>query len=256
MSNNKKTILIIDDEEILLDVLSKKIRDEKFNVLTAKDGQEGLDRIKKDKPDLILLDMLLPKVDGYGVLEEMKKDNITIPVVIISNSGQPVDIDRAIKLGVCDYLIKAEFEPAEVVEKIRRCLIIKQDNGRDKHKSKIILIIEDDKFLRDLCIKKFDQMGFKVDFAIDGLEGIRKIINNKPNLVLLDLIIPGIEGFEILKKVRADKDKSIAKIPIIVLSNLGQESDMEKAMSLGANEYLIKAHFTIDDVAQRVKKYL
>ncbi|MCK4553991.1 response regulator [Candidatus Parcubacteria bacterium] len=186
----------------------------------------------------------------------MKKNNITIPVVIISNSGQPVDIDRAIKLGACDYLVKAEFEPAEVVEKIRRCLIIKRDNGSGKHKSKTILIIEDDKFLRDLCIRRFDQMGFKIDFAGDGLEGMRKIIDNKPNLVLLDIIIPGIEGFELLKKIRAHKDKTIAKIPIIVLSNLGQESDMGKAMSLGANEYFIKAHFDIDDIANKVKKYL
>lgn len=256
MSDNKKTILIIEDEEILLDVLSKKMRDEKFNVLSVKDGEEGLNKIKNDKPDLILLDMLLPKVDGYGVLEDMKKNNITIPVVIISNSGQPVDIERAIDLGACDYLVKAEFEPSEVVEKIRRCLVVKQDNGSDKNKSIKILIIEDDKFLRDLCVKKFDQMGFNVDFTGDGLEGMKKIINNKPNLVLLDIIIPGIEGFDLLKKIRAHKDKTVAKIPVIVLSNLGQESDIGKAMSLGANEYIVKAHFNIDDIANKIKKYL
>jgi len=256
MSNNKKTILIIEDEKILLDVLSKKIKDENFNVITAKDGEDGLAKIKKNKPDLILLDMLLPKVDGYEVLKSMKKDGINTPVVIVSNSGQPVDIDRAIKLGACDYLIKTEFEPKEVIDKIRSCLIIKQDNGLVKHDSKVILVIEDDKFLRDLCIKQFSQMGFQVDFSGDGVEGMRKIINNKPDLVLLDIIIPGIEGFELLRKVRAHEDKLVARIPIIVLSNLGQETDIEKAKSLGANDYLIKAHFSIEDIANKVKKYL
>lgn len=256
MSNNKKKILIIEDEKALLDVLSKKIKGEGFDVITAKDGQDGLEKIKKDKPDLIVLDMMLPKIDGFGVLEKIKKDKVNIPVVIVSNSGQPVDIDRALKLGASDYLIKTELEPADVIEKIHRCLIIKQTKESDKSKSKNILIIEDDRFLRDLCIKRFSELGYKMDFAGEGVEGLEKIIKNKPDLVLLDIIIPGIEGWEILERVRSHKDKDIAKIPVVVLSNLGQEADTEKAMQLGANEYLIKAHFTIDEIANKVKKYL
>lgn len=253
---DKKRILIIEDEEILLEVLIFKVKEENFDVLSAKDGEDGWKKIKKLRPDLIVLDMMLPKMDGYEILEKMKEEKINIPVVIISNSGQPVDIDRALKLGACDYLIKAEFEPEEVIEKIHRNLIIKQDNNLNKSKSKSILVIEDDKFLRDLCVKKFSQMGFQVDFSCDGEEGLRKVIDNKPDLVLLDIIIPGIEGFEVLKRVRAHKDKDIAKVPIVVLSNLGQEADMEKAKDLGADDYLVKANFTIDDIAKKVKKYL
>jgi len=254
--NNKKTILIIEDEAVLLDVLAKRVAEEGFKAITAKDGKEGLVMIEKSKPDLIILDMMLPEVDGYGVLESMKKDKINIPVVIVSNSGQPVDIDRAMKLGACDYLVKTEFEPADVIEKIHRCLIVEQSDEAKKSKGKKILIIEDDKFLRDLCLKKFSMLGYQVDIAGEGVEGLKKIIKDKPDLVLLDIIIPGIEGWEILKRVRAYKDKTIAKIPIVVLSNLGQEADTEKAIELGANDYLIKAHFTIDDVAKRIEKYL
>ncbi len=253
MTTNKKKILIIEDEEILLNILSKRIKDENFTVFTAKDGEKGLDRIKKDKPDLILLDMLLPKVDGFGVLEKMKKDNINIPVIIISNSGQPIDIDRAIELGACDYLIKAKFEIDEIIEKIHRCLMIGQSS---KSGAKKILIVEDDQFLLDLCVKRFNQSGYNVDFAVNGEEGLEKIIKNKPDLILLDLIIPGIDGFDVLEKVRVNKNKSIAKIPIIVLSNLGQTSDVQKALNLGASDYLIKAHFTTDDIISKVKKYL
>ncbi|MCK4554723.1 response regulator [Candidatus Parcubacteria bacterium] len=122
--------------------------------------------------------------------------------------------------------------------------------------AKKILIVEDDQFLLDLCVKRFNQSGYKVDFAVDGEKGLEKIIENKPDLILLDLIIPGIDGFDVLKKVRVNKSKSIAKIPIIVLSNLGQKSDVQKALKLGASDYLIKAHFTTDDIISKVKKHL
>jgi len=255
MAKNK--ILIIEDEEILLDVLSKKIKDEGFEVLVARDGEDGLRQIRERKPDLVILDMLLPKVDGFSILKEVKDSSINVPIVIVSNSGQPVDIDKALKLGACDYLVKAEFEPDEVIEKINQCLIIGgHSDSQAKPGAKKILVVEDDKFLRDLCVKKLDRMGFYVDSAIDGLDGLKKIVKDKPDLVLLDIIMPGLEGFEILEKVRANKDKKIAQIPIVILSNLGQESDVKKALELGANDYLIKAHFSIDDIADKVKKFL
>ena len=258
MSNNKKTVLIIEDEELLLNVLSKKIEDKNFNVITAMDGEEGLTKIKKEKPDLILLDMMLPKIDGFGVLRKLKEDKNNIPIIIISNSGQPVDIDEALKLGVRDYLIKAKFEPNEIIDKINNCLAGDQDNSSASGKTggKKILIVEDDEFLRSLCAKKLNQTGFRVDLAIDGNEGFEKIIKGKPDLVLLDIIMPGMEGFEILEKVRSNKNKAIAEIPIIMLSNLGQESDIKKAKELGATDYLVKAHFTIDDIADEINKYL
>ncbi|MCK4540090.1 response regulator [Candidatus Parcubacteria bacterium] len=121
---------------------------------------------------------------------------------------------------------------------------------------KTILIVEDDEFLRSLCAKRLNQTGFHVDVAVDGIEGFEKIIKEKPDLVLLDIIMPGMEGFAILKETRANKNRAIAKIPIIMLSNLGQESDIKKATELGATDYLIKAHFTIDDIIDKINKYL
>ncbi|MCK4554248.1 response regulator [Candidatus Parcubacteria bacterium] len=122
--------------------------------------------------------------------------------------------------------------------------------------NKKILVVEDDQFLRDLCVKKLNQSGYNVDFAVDGQEGLKKSIKNNPDLILLDLIMPGIDGFDVLQQVRANKNKSIAETPVIILSNLGQKSDIEKALELGASDYLIKAHFTTDDILSKVKKHL
>ncbi len=119
---------------------------------------------------------------------------------------------------------------------------------------KTILIVEDDEFLRELIIRKLTEEGFKVSQAIDGEEGIKKIKEEKPDLVLLDLILPGIDGFEVLAKVK--EDSSLISIPVIILSNLGQKEDVEKGLKLGAVDYLIKAHFTPGEIIDKIKAVL
>lgn len=117
-----------------------------------------------------------------------------------------------------------------------------------------ILIIEDDKFLRELIIQKLGKEGFDLAEAADGEEGVRKMKEEKPNLVLLDLILPGIDGFEVLRRAKADKE--LAPIPVVILSNLGQKDDIDKGIGLGAADYLIKAHFTPGEIVSKIKETL
>jgi DNA-binding response OmpR family regulator len=117
-----------------------------------------------------------------------------------------------------------------------------------------ILIIEDDKFLRELIAKKLIEEGFNVDEAVDGEEGLRKSKEGNPDLILLDLILPGIDGFEILAKIKEDPETK--SIPVIILSNLGQKEDIEKGLKLGAFDYLVKAHFTPGEIIEKVRNAL
>jgi DNA-binding response OmpR family regulator len=114
-----------------------------------------------------------------------------------------------------------------------------------------ILIIEDDKFLRELIVRKLNKEDFEVSEAVDGEEGIKKIIEEKPDLILLDLILPGIDGFEVLARMK--KESSLSSIPVIILSNLGQKDDVEKGLKMGAIDYLIKAHFTPGEIIEKIK---
>ena len=120
--------------------------------------------------------------------------------------------------------------------------------------AKTILIIEDDKFLRELIVQKLLREGYEISEALDGEEGIKKIKEEKPDLILLDLILPGIDGFEVLSKMR--EESRLSSIPVIVLSNLGQKEDVEKGMKLGAVDYLIKAHFTPGEIIEKIRKIL
>ena len=115
-----KKILLIEDEKIMVDLLRKKLTKEGYDVSVAWDGEEGLAKMKESKPDLILLDIIIPKIGGFEVMEEVSKDKELkkIPIIIISNSGQPVELERAKKLGVKDWLIKTEFDPQEVLDKV------------------------------------------------------------------------------------------------------------------------------------------
>lgn len=117
-----------------------------------------------------------------------------------------------------------------------------------------ILIIEDDQFLRDLISQKLLKEGFKVVGAIDGEEGLKKATEEKVDLILLDLILPGMDGFEILSKLKQKAETN--KIPVIILSNLGQKDDVAKAKDLGAADYMIKAHFTPGEIIDKVKQIL
>lgn len=119
-----KKILLIEDEEILIDLLRKKLIQEGYEIEVARNGKEGLEKLKEmeKKPDLILLDIIMPTMSGFEVMEEIIKDeNLKkIPVIVISNSGQPVELDRAKQLGAKDWLIKTEFDPKEVIEKVKK----------------------------------------------------------------------------------------------------------------------------------------
>lgn len=115
-----KKILIVEDEKLIADLLQKKLTDKGYYAFIANDGEKGLEEIKSKHPDLVLLDIILPRLNGFEILEAMRKDNEVkdIPVVIISNSGQPLEIDKARELGVKSWLVKTEFDPEEVIEKV------------------------------------------------------------------------------------------------------------------------------------------
>ena len=117
-----------------------------------------------------------------------------------------------------------------------------------------ILIIEDDNFLLSLIVEKFIQLGFDAEAASDGEEGLNKILNNKYDLILLDMILPKMDGFKVLEEVK--KNQSFKDLPIIVASNLYDKNDIDRATSLGAADYIIKAYNSPENIVDRVKAFL
>jgi DNA-binding response OmpR family regulator len=117
-----------------------------------------------------------------------------------------------------------------------------------------IAIIEDEPFLATMYVTKFELENFTVFRAADGQEGLEIIQTQKPDIVLLDVVMPKVDGFEVLRQLRTDS--ATASLPVILLTNLGQRSDIEKGLSLGASDYVIKANYTPAQVVAKVKEYL
>lgn len=251
-----KKILIIEDEQILGDILLNKFNSEGYATFWELDGEAGLNKMREVMPDLVLLDLVMPKKDGYEVLEEMSKDAELkkIPTIIISNSGQPVELKRILELGAKDYIVKAQFSPDEVLEKVRKYVDKDTDLSKGENKKKIlgkkILIVEDDPFLASLASGRLEKEGYKVSIAADGALALKMLETDIPDLILLDVIMPGMNGFEVLKIIKANplyKD-----IAIVVFSNLGQEHEIEEGKKLGADEFLVKAKFTLKEVVDKI----
>lgn len=119
-----KKILLIEDDPFLIDIYSTKLKESGFEFLVAKDGSEALTLLKKTKPDLVILDIVLPHIDGWQILKEIK-DNESLAkakIIILSNLGQKEEVEKGLQLGATKYLIKSDYTPSEVIQEIKKLL--------------------------------------------------------------------------------------------------------------------------------------
>lgn len=119
---------------------------------------------------------------------------------------------------------------------------------------KKIFLIEDEKSLREILVMRLTEAGFEVEVAVDGAEALEKLKTITPDLILLDIILPKINGFEVLEKIKGDL--ATKDIPVIVLSNLGQDTDIKRALDLGAADYFIKAQHSLLEIIDLIKKII
>lgn len=124
----------------------------------------------------------------------------------------------------------------------------------DKQTKIKVLVVEDERMLTEMYATKFVMDGFKVEKAFDGLEGLEKAKHLKPDVILLDIIMPKLDGFAVLKQLRAEA--MFENTPILLLTNLGQDDDIKKGKELGADDYFVKANHTPADVVAKVNELL
>ena len=120
----KPTVLIVEDDPFIQELYRAHLRDRGYDVAVAGDGEQALQHVKSCPPDVVLLDMMLPKIDGFDVLSQMKSDPAAarIPVIVLSNRGEPEDVERGLALGASDYLIKVTASPKQVLDKVMQAL--------------------------------------------------------------------------------------------------------------------------------------
>lgn len=256
MSGGNKTILICADSGPMRDDVGKLLGEGGNTVLYAATAEEGIAAAKSNTLDILVLDLSVPALNGYGFLESLTNDVVlaSVPkILVLVNSPEEIDADKNLTLGVVDSVVKSESTAADVATKLLGSLGHTTGDPLQSEGFKI-LVVEDDNFLRDLLARKLSQENAQFIAAIDGENALKLIDQDKPSIVLLDLILPGIDGFEVLNKIKQNPE--VSDVPVVILSNLGQDSDIQKAKELGADDFLIKANFSIDEVISKIKELI
>ena len=262
--HHEKVIALIEDEKIIARLLVTKLEAAGYRVKTAQDGEAGVALVRELKPDLILLDMMLPRLDGFGVLERLSQEKIipNTPLIIISNSGQPVEIERALRLGAADYLIKVNFDPQDVVTKVNKIFEVPESatakieasGSTDKPAAVLeprILLIEDDLMLVQLLERKLlQQKRYDVHKAFDVQQARAALEQYGADIILLDIVLPGTDGFSFLTELKANQNWK--DIPVIIMSNLGQQEEINRGMTGGAVDYVVKAHTNPQEIVEKI----
>ncbi len=233
-----------------------------LQMIVTSDIQQFTIRLQEVHPELVIIDVGVAEFDGFQILESIRASGTdwirSIPVMIASNTGDLVEISRALHLGIKDYFVKSSFDAQQVLEKIRRHMSAGEGvagatltSGAPAIK---VLMVEDDKFLRDLAAQKLTKEKLDVTTAVDGEQGIALAEKIIPNVILLDILLPGIDGYEVLRRIRANP--LLDHTHVAMLSNFGQREDIQKALSGGADNFLVKANYTLDEVVDEVKKII
>jgi PAS domain S-box-containing protein len=204
VSRNGRVVLVIDDDPNVIELLRENLAEAGYRVIGACDGDEGMGKAREIKPDSIVLDIVLPRKDGWQVLHELKADAVTrdIPIILLSVVDQK---NLGYRLGAADYLVKPfEREPllAALARASRHC--------------RRLLVVDDDPNVVDMVRQLLEGEPIAIDAAADGREALRVIARQPPDVVFLDLLMPGLDGFGVLEALQADP--GWRQIPVIVLT--------------------------------------
>lgn len=239
-----KSLLVVDDDENNRNILCRRLEKEGYMVTDASSAVEALNILRFEKFDMALLDFMLPGMDGYELLLRIKADSnaLDTAVIMISAVSDKDSIINCLRLGASDYLLKP-YNMEIVKARIRRCLgtwrgINNERIWQADMQNSNVLIVEDDEFNRDLLERRIKQSGFNASCAKDGREALEILENEKFDLMLLDLMMPGIDGIEVLKRVKVNK--KYAGLPVIMVSALDDSESITACMQHGATDYITK----------------
>ncbi|MCS7286822.1 MAG: GAF domain-containing protein [Anaerolineae bacterium] len=244
----KGRILVVEDDQDVAELIRHSLEAEGYEVTVTFSGWDALWFARESRPDLITLDIRLGDMDGFELLERLKKDEATasIPVVIVSVVAEP---EKGFALGAADYITKP-FEEERLVMSVRSILEA-LDGGRLNK----ILVVDDEPDVVNWLVDALARYNFKVRGAYSGEEALRIVKEDTPHLILLDLKMPGLDGYEVLKKLRADE--STRHIPVIVItaSPVDREKTRVKVLGLGARRFLVKP-FSVETLIAEIKRVM
>lgn len=256
---------------MLSEIYNKKFSEAGFEVVMAASGTEAETKARSERPELMLLDLVLPEEDGFDVLSKIKNDEITksIKVIIFSNLSQEEDRRKAKSLGADGFIAKSDYTPHQIVDQVNK--VVGKETKTDQEKTELpqefveeekkisnqvngrpqILLVEDEQVFIEVFSKKLEEEGFEVDVANNGAWGAKQVEEKKYELIILDILMPNLNGLELIEKIRQGTTNKEA--PIIAISNSIEDEKAQEAIETGASEFFIKTRITPSELARKAK---
>ena len=230
-------VLVIDDSKTIRRTAETLLAREGCEVFTAVDGFDALSKVADHQPDIVFVDIMMPRLDGYQTCSLIKHNKVfrSIPVIMLSSKDGLFDRARGRIVGSEHYLTKP-FTREELLSAIETHVTRAPDSGGTP--VALVLIVDDSPTDVHVMQKALEQHGFRTAAAADGSEGLRLAREMHPDLILMDIVMPGVNGFQATRELA--NDPQTRKIPVIMVTSKSQESDRVWGLRQGAVDYLVK----------------
>ena len=241
----KGRVLIIDDDEAVHAVLTNMLTREGYSTRDARDGKEGLRLAREYHPDIVILDILMPGMDGWTVLSQLKAipECATIPIILLTMLENK---EMGFALGAADYLTKP-------IEAEKLLPVLARHAAPHQRESATVLVVEDDPPSRELVVRMLTQEGVAVKEACNGKEALEALQSGvMPVMIILDLVMAEMDGFEFLRQIRPHAEWS--KIPVVVVSSLDLSTDAQQTLKSQVERIFEKGRFAREDLLREVRE--
>ena len=245
----KEKILIVDREPDIRKTLEALLRNEGYHVRNASGGKEAMDSLKSEAFDLVIMDINMPGAKGLQVLRKIKELDEDIEVIVLTGS---VSIDNAVRTlrhkGAFDFLSKPLENHGQLIISVKQALKKRRSN-REKNAfvrklrnhqpaGKKVLIVDDDPLIQKMLTKALSAQKYETAVASDGFEAGIQVAEFRPGLIILDLLMPGMDGFEVCKRIKGNPETS--HIKILAVTGYDTTENRDRIMAEGADAYMTK----------------
>ena len=249
LEKKKEKILVVEDSELIRQVIVRELRQAGYTVFQGRDGEEALSLARKEKPDLITLDIIMPGISGYETCKRLRDDPITMdtPVIMVTSCDSPEERTKGFEAGAVEYFVKP-FAAEQLANFIKVLF-----ETRKTRRKETAVVIEDTKTTLAIIKHILKKQGIKVITAENGKEGLEKIKKFAPDIIVCDIFMPVMDGFQVCHEVKTSP--FTRQIPVILLTSSGKKEDTLKGLALGASDYIVKP-FDEDELLGRVNNLL
>ena len=253
MKKRQPYVLLVDDDPDILEGLKAVLESQPYRLGTAQDGEQCLERIAQELPDLVILDLLMPRMDGFAVIREIRSDPkyATLSIIILTTviedaSRRRYELETGLEMDVQDYIEKP-VAPVELLERVARVL-----------EQPFVLVADDDPDILESIVAVLRSQSLRLGTATDGRQCLEIARKRMPDLLILDLLMPKMDGFAVIRELR--RDPVFAELPIMVLTAVVEDAshrryELETGSRMKVQEYLEKP-VAPAELLRRVKQLL